>query len=76
MPDKDFEIISQNPTNTVVAQGHSLEETLIEFNKYDPQHEFGFLVVEYHNYRKIPLFECSTADETRIKICEKIGQFY
>jgi len=76
MRNKDFEIISQNPANTVVAQGHTLEETLIEFDKYDPQHDFGFIVVEYYNYRKIPLFECSTADETRIKICEKIGQLY
>jgi len=70
----DFAIVSQRHGGEVVAEGHSLEQVLAEFNGHSPHRDLGFVVVEYHKYKEIPMFECSSADETRRKIEAKIGE--
>ena len=70
----DFAIVSRRHGGEVVAEGGSLEEALARFNGHDPGRDIGFVVVEYHKYREIPLFECSSAEETRRKIRAKIGE--
>lgn len=69
----DFAVMKKR-TGEEVARGGSLEAALSELEAYEPRDDFSFMVVEYHNYKEIPLFVCSSKTETERKLRAKIGR--